>query len=92
MNTGIEKRNEIISKMLRDQGKEITDNVQVMFSPAVPQLESEIVENLGKLREMGAISQLSMIEKNPYVNNVLLEVKRIGEEGVKPDEKQDCER
>ncbi len=80
MQEGIEKRNEIISKMLKDMGKELNDNIEVVFSPATPELESEIVDNLSKLKEIGAISRNTMIEKNPYVNNVLLEIERLEKE------------
>jgi len=83
MQEGVEKRNQMITEMLKDMGKDVDDSITVQFSPAIPQLESEIVDNLEKLRGMGGISKLTMIERNPYVNNVLLEVKRLEEEGVK---------
>ncbi|GIP51828.1 phage portal protein [Paenibacillus vini] len=84
---GMKQRHEKFRRLLEMQGKRFTDQewdtLDVAFQYAMPQSEKDIIDNLSKLREMGAISIQSIHEQAPYITDVNSEMVRLGEEGTK---------
>lgn len=84
MSIGFDDRFGKIRKMLTLQGvtfdDEAFDTLNVVFSPATPKNESEIIANLKTLQDMGAISIESILENVPYVTDKVGELKRIEDE------------
>jgi SPP1 family phage portal protein len=74
MREGMDQRFQIIRRLIELKGirfdDEVFDTLDYHFRFARPTNDSEIVENLKILREIGAISQQSMVELNPYVQDV----------------------
>lgn len=81
---GIEQRFERIRKLLEYKGVTFSDDefvsLGLVFSYALPSSDKEIIENMKALREIGGLSLQTMIEKNPYVNDVQQELMRLKEE------------
>lgn len=81
---GIEQRFERIRKLLAYKGVTFTedefDSLGLVFQYALPSSDKEIIENMKALREMGGLSLHTMIEQNPYVNDVQQEMMRLKEE------------
>ncbi|KQL54056.1 phage portal protein [Heyndrickxia shackletonii] len=81
MREGIEQRNEKIRKLLALQGvtfdEESFDTLDFVFHYNQPSNDKETIENLEKLNGMGAISLETILAKNPYVNDVATELKRL---------------
>jgi SPP1 family phage portal protein len=84
MREGIEQRFEKIRQLLQYKGVTFTDDefdsLGIMFQYALPSSDKEIIENMKTLREMGGLSLQTMIEQNPYVNDVQQEMMRLKEE------------
>lgn len=82
---GIEQRNEKVRKLLSLQGvtfdDESFDTLDFVFHYNMPSNDKETIENLEKLEGMGAISLETILAKNPYVNDVASELKRLSEMG-----------
>lgn len=78
---GLEIRFEKIFELLERKGIEFTeddiDSLDVVFSYATPQNETEIIENLVSLKGIGAISNETAIEINPYISNTAQELERL---------------
>lgn len=88
---GMEKRFEIIVDLLGRMGisidEENFDTIDVMFQYSRPTNEKDIIDNLKVLSEMGAISIESILENNPYTQDVGQELERLrgnGESQVNP--------
>ncbi|RTZ53599.1 phage portal protein [Bacillus sp. SAJ1] len=79
---GIEQRNEKIRQLLSLQGVTFDDisfdSIDFVFHYNMPSNDKETIENLEKLEGMGAISLETILAKNPYVNDVATELKRLG--------------
>ena len=84
MREGIEQRFEKIRRLLEYRGVTFTDeefeSLGLVFSYQLPSNDKEIIENMKKLREIGGLSLQTMLEKNPYVNDVQQELMRLKEE------------
>ncbi|WP_117017567.1 phage portal protein [Aeribacillus pallidus] len=84
MREGIEQRFERIRKLLAYKGVTFTDDefdsLGLVFQYALPSSDKEIIENMKALREMGGMSLQTMLEQNPYVNDVQQELMRLKEE------------
>lgn len=84
---GMKQRHNKFRRLLEMQGNRFTDRewdtLDVAFQYAMPQSEKDIIDNLSKLRDMGAISIQSILEQAPYVTDVNSEMIRLGEEGAK---------
>lgn len=82
MREGIEQRNEKIRQLLSLQGVTFDDEsfntLDFVFHYNMPSNNKETIENLEKLEGMGAISLETILAKNPYVNDVATELKRLG--------------
>ncbi|MGX1826577.1 phage portal protein, partial [Heyndrickxia sporothermodurans] len=78
---GLEQRNEKIVALLNKMGKSYDEDtfetLDIMFHYARPVNETEVIDNLVKMYEVGAISLESLIEISPYVSNQHQELERI---------------
>lgn len=78
---GLEQRNSKIVGLLGKQGKayseDAIDSLDMVFHYARPVNETEVIDNLVKMYDVGAISMESLVAINPYVSNEHLELKRI---------------
>lgn len=81
---GIEQRFEKIRRLLEYKGVTFTDDefdsLGLVFQYALPSNDKEVIENMKALREVGGLSLVTMIEQNPYVNDVQQEMMRLKEE------------
>ncbi|MDM0459549.1 phage portal protein [Clostridium perfringens] len=84
MMKGFRDRFRIIKKMLNINESEY---IGVTFNYARPQNASELLENIKKQFDMGAISKRSIIEKSPITVDVDMELDRIEKEGTKIEDK-----
>ncbi|SDQ41999.1 phage portal protein [Carnobacterium viridans] len=89
MRNGFEIRFEKIFELLNRKGIEFTeddiDSLDVVFSYATPQNETEIIDNLVSLKGIGAISNETAIEINPYISNTNQELERLNVSKVVED-------
>ena len=78
---GLEQRNSKVVGLLGKQGKayseDTIDSLDMVFHYARPVNETEVIDNLVKMYDVGAISMESLVAINPYVSNEHLELKRI---------------
>lgn len=81
---GIDKRFDIIRRLLKYKGINITnddyDSLGYVFHYARPSNDKEVVENLEKLKQIKAISLETLLERNPYITDVQGEMNKIKED------------
>ncbi len=79
---GISKRFDIFDKLLEQQRVKFNDNdyVDVEFSYSRPVNTSELLDNIKKQYDMGAISLQTIIEKSNITNDVQQEIDRLKSE------------
>lgn len=86
---GMIQRHNKIRRLLELQGTKFTDDewntLDVVFQYAMPQSEKDIIDNLEKLKTMGAISIESVLGHSPYTTDVNSEMARIEKETVKTE-------
>lgn len=86
MRDGFEKRFCKIRKLMKYQGiilnDEDCDTLGIVFKYATPTNDSEIIEQLQKLRDMGAISIESLLSHSPLTTDVQMELDKIVSEGL----------
>lgn len=91
---GIEQRHDKIRKLLEYDGVAFSDDdydtVDMQFTYNTPSNNTEVIDNIKDLREMGALSLESLLEKSPYTTDVQVELDRINSEGT-IDKKDDIE-
>lgn len=80
LNLGFRQRFSLFKRILGLQGITVDDNVEVIYNVSMPVANSEMVANLKALREMGAISKETIMEKSEYVSDVEVEKKRLQSE------------
>lgn len=84
---GMKQRNDKIRRLLELQGVVFEDDewdtLDIVFQYAQPQSESDIIDNLKVLKDMGAISIQSILGHSPYTTDVNTELLRLNEEGNK---------
>lgn len=80
---GLRERFDIIRRLLDKAGVRFSDEdyIDVELNYSRPVNTSDIIENLKKQREMGAISVRSIIDKSPLTNDIEQEIERLREEG-----------
>lgn len=80
---GFERRFGKIEKLLGLQGISInSDDVDVVFMYARPLNESDIIDNIKVLKELGVMSLQSAVENAPMIFDVGNELERLGREGI----------
>lgn len=86
---GMKQRNDKIRRLLEMQGVVFKDTewdtLDIVFQYAQPQSESDVIDNLKVLKDMGAISIESILGHSPYTTDVNTELLRLSEEGNKND-------
>lgn len=82
LNTGFRQRFEKFQRILSMQGISVENNVDVIYNVSMPVASTEMIANLKALREMGAISIESIMEKSDIVSDVDVEKKRLNDENV----------
>lgn len=80
LNIGFRQRFEKFQRILSMQGINVDNNVDVIYNISMPVASTEMIANLKVLREMGAISVESVMEKSNIVGDVDVEMKRLGSE------------
>ncbi|KAA1191121.1 phage portal protein [Paenibacillus sp. B2(2019)] len=84
---GMKQRNKKIRRLLELQGIVFEDaewdTLDIVFQYAQPQSESDVIDNLKVLKDMGAISVESILGHSPYTTDVNTELLRLDEEGNK---------
>ncbi|ACB84811.1 phage portal protein [Natranaerobius thermophilus] len=81
MREGFEQRFDRFKRLLDYKGEnyEGWETLDAVFHPALPRNDNEVIDNLQKLDDMGAISLDTLLDKNPYVNDKNFEKKRLEE-------------
>lgn len=86
MREGIEQRYDKIRQLLELQGivfnEDEYETLDFVFHYNMPSNDKEVIENLQMLNNMGAISLETILAKNPYVNDVNTEMKRLKENSM----------
>lgn len=83
---GFEQRFNKIEKLLRLQGINVNmDDIDIVFQYARPLNESDIIDNIKTLKELGVMSLQTAIENCPMIYDVQNEVERLGKENVRSD-------
>ena len=80
LNTGFSKRFEQFQKILNMQGISVDSDVTVIYNVGMSIATNEMIANLQALRELGAISIESVMEKSDIVTDVDVEKKRLASE------------
>ncbi|QNG59428.1 phage portal protein [Bacillus sp. PAMC26568] len=84
MREGIEQRFEKIRKLLEYRNIKFSEDeyesLDIVFQYAMPSNDSEIIENLKSLNEMGAISLESLLSHSPMTTDVQMELQRLKEQ------------
>jgi SPP1 family phage portal protein len=80
---GFEQRFNKIEKLLRLQGMEInSDDIDVVFQYARPLNESDIIDNIKTLKELGVMSLQTAVENAPMIYDPVNEIERLSKENV----------
>ncbi len=83
---GFEQRFNKIEKLLHLQGIDInSDDIDIVFQYARPLNESDIIDNIRTLKELGVMSLQTAIENCPMIYDVGNEMERLGKESVNKD-------
>lgn len=86
LNLGFRERFDKFQKILNMQGISCDNDVEVVYNLSMPVASTEMIANLKALREMGAISIESIMDKSDLISNSDVEKQRLsGEvEVIKP--------
>lgn len=88
---GLEQRNEkiigLMSKVGKSYSEDAIESLGMKFHYARPVVESEVIDNIVKMFEVGAMSIESLVEMSPYISNEHQELRRILDANAKVQEK-----
>lgn len=88
---GFYERWEKVCKLLEYKGIHISDEdfatLEFNFQYNTPSNHAEIIDNMSKQHTMGALSIETILEKSPYVNDVVQEMSRISEQVITQSER-----
>ena len=82
LNIGFDKRFQMFHKILTMQGVEVSTDVSVIYNVSMPVASNDMIANLQVLRELGAISVESIMERSDVIRDVDAERERIKAEGM----------
>ena len=84
LNIGMQERFKKFKDILNMQGIKVSGDVEVEYNISMPVATDEVVGNLQKMKEMGAISVDTIMEKSGMIGDVHVEKERLkgGEEQV----------
>ncbi|MEV9639670.1 phage portal protein [Mammaliicoccus sciuri] len=93
MRRSLYERLERVRTLLQYQSFSMSDeefySLEFVFNYNIPMNDKEIIENLKTLREMSGLSTESMLEMNPYVEDMQMEKERLIQEGIIDSSKVD---
>ena len=92
LNIGFRERFNRFRRILGLQGIDANENVNVIYNVSMPVATTEMIANLQALREMGAISIESVMEKSDIVSDVDVEKQRLKNDIVKMDAEKDSDK
>lgn len=82
---GFKQRFEVFKKLLGFVGDMLDGTVEVEFNLAMPVATDEVINNLRTMREMGAISIDTIMEKSELIGDVAVEKDRLKDEDLPID-------
>lgn len=84
---GLEQRNEKVVQLLETLGKsydeDTIDSLDMVFHYSRPVDETNVIDNVVKLYQVGAISLESLLDIAPYITNTHQELERIKNDATK---------
>lgn len=89
LNKGFRQRLEKFNIMLKMQGLDTINNVEVIYNYNLPSATAETLANMNILKQMGAISVETVMEKADLIDNKDVELKRIKKETKEQEKKQE---
>lgn len=93
LNKGFQERFRRFQMILKMQGTEVSNDVEVVYNVNMPVATTEMVSNLKAMRELGAISRKTVMEKSDLITDSVAELKRLDEEnGASGEIEKDKER
>ena len=81
LNIGFQQRFDKFKQILSMQGIEVSGEVEVVYNVNMPIATTEMVSNLKAMRELGAISIQSVMDKSDIISDTNAEMVRINGEG-----------
>ena len=91
LNRGFKERLNRISMMMNMQGLGTINNVEIIYNYNLPSATAETISNLNMLKNMGAISVETIIEKSDLIGSKDVELERLKAEEKKAEEKAEKE-
>jgi hypothetical protein len=88
LNIGMQQRFDKFRDLLKMQGIKVDGDIEVEYNLSIPVATDEVVANLKVMRDMGAISVESIMEKSDLVKDVSVEKERLESEGNKEGNKE----
>jgi hypothetical protein len=83
LNLGMQERFKKFKQILNMQGIKVEGECEVEYNLSIPVATDEVVKNLQTMREMGAISVDTIMEKSDLIKDISVEKSRLqGENGV----------
>jgi len=82
LNVGMQERFKKFKQILNMQGIKVDGEVEVEYNLSIPVATDEVVKNLQVMREMGAISIDTIMEKSALIGDVSVEKDRLRSESV----------
>jgi hypothetical protein len=79
LNIGMQERFKKFKEILNMQGIKVNGNCEVEYNLSIPVATDEIVKNLKAMKEMGAISIDTIMEKSGMIGDVSAEKSRLSE-------------
>lgn len=83
LNVGFQERFDKFKKILALKNNIIKGNVDVEYNLSIPVATDEVVKNLQTMKEIGAISNETIMEKSGLIQDVAVEKARINNEKVR---------
>lgn len=77
LNIGMQERFKKFQKILKMQGIETNGDVKVRFNISIPVATNEVITNLKAMKDMGAISVESVMEKSGLIDDISVEMARV---------------
>ena len=82
LNMGFKQRFEAFKKLLNLVGNTIDGVVEVEFNLSMPVATDEVINNLRTMKEMGAISTDTVMEKSGFISDIMVEKERLKDEEI----------
>ena len=80
LNKGFQQRFRVFANILRMQGIAVNGSVETVYNVNMPVATTEMISNLKAMRELGAISIQTLMDKCDLISNTNAELKRVKNE------------